>query len=328
MGYTYAMGNWVDLTIIVVLLYYLVSGWQTGLIYLGESLVSYLISLWLALRYHGVVGDFIGEKVGVAPVWATVLGYVVVAGISQLILGEVGNFLTSKIPKTAHHSKTNTWLGAIVSLLNGFIVIAFVLIVLLVLPLKGTLKKDIRDSRVASALVQLSQRYGGEVANELDDATRKAITFFTIEPASSERVSLDVSVTEKDISVDAVSEEILLAKVNQERSRAGVSNLVPDEDLRYLAREYSRDMFLRKYFSHINPEGENVGDRMKNRGLSYQVVGENLAYAPDVDTAHIGLMNSPGHKRNILDPSFRKIGIGAIDGGIYGKMFTQIFVKE
>ena len=52
-----------------------------------------------------------------------------------------------------------------------------------------------------------------------------------------------------------------------------------------------------------------------------------MALAPNVDRAHTGLMNSEGHKRNILDPAFGKIGIGVVDGGVYGKMFTQVFTE-
>ena len=66
---------------------------------------------------------------------------------------------------------------------------------------------------------------------------------------------------------------------------------------------------------------------MDRAGISYSIAGENLALAPSVVRAHDGLMNSSGHRRNILDPAFTKIGIGAIDGGVYGKMFTQIFTN-
>jgi len=44
-----------------------------------------------------------------------------------------------------------------------------------------------------------------------------------------------------------------------------------------------------------------------------------------LSTAHNGLMNSEGHRANILEPEFRKIGIGVIDNGVYGKMFVQVF---
>ena len=49
------------------------------------------------------------------------------------------------------------------------------------------------------------------------------------------------------------------------------------------------------------------------------------ALAPTVVIAHEGLMNSPGHRANILNPRFRRVGIGVADGGMHGKMFTQNF---
>lgn len=320
--------NWIDVVILVTLVYYIISGWQTGIIYLAESFVSYLISLWLALRYHAAVGMFLSEKFGVSSLWSTVLGYLVIGFISQMVMSEILRFLLLKIPKSAHRSKVNSWLGAFVSLFNACVVVTFVLIVLLALPLRGTLKADIQESKLATVLVQLAQRYGGGVTDVVGNAAHKAVTFFTVEPTSKERVDLDVHVTPADLSVDVASEDVMLSQVNQERKKVGAQPLVLDTEAREIARAYSKDMFLRKYFSHVSPEGKNVADRMKEHGLSYEVVGENLAYAPDEPTAHEGLMNSPGHKRNILDPEFEKIGIGAVDGGMNGKMFTQIFIKD
>ena len=98
-----------------------------------------------------------------------------------------------------------------------------------------------------------------------------------------------------------------------------------DKDLLRLARAHSRDMFIRGYFAHVNPDGEDPFDRMNEAGIIYQVAGENLALAPNVDLAHDGLMNSPGHRANILTAEFGLVGIGCIDGGSYGKMFSQEF---
>jgi len=60
-------------------------------------------------------------------------------------------------------------------------------------------------------------------------------------------------------------------------------------------------------------------------GITFNVVGENLALSPTLLIAHTGLMNSEGHRKNILDPAFHHLGIGVIDNGIYGKIFVQIF---
>jgi uncharacterized protein YkwD len=92
-----------------------------------------------------------------------------------------------------------------------------------------------------------------------------------------------------------------------------------------VARDYARDMWQRNYFGHVSPEGKSVADRLDEAGITFQVVGENLALAPTLTTAHIGLMNSEGHRANILEPDFKRVGIGVIDNGIYGKLFVQIF---
>ncbi|MEO5953203.1 MAG: CAP domain-containing protein, partial [Chloroflexia bacterium] len=65
--------------------------------------------------------------------------------------------------------------------------------------------------------------------------------------------------------------------------------------------------------------------RMDTAGITYRTAGENLALAPSLDIAHEGLMNSPGHRANILNADFGRVGIGVLDGGVYGKMFVQEF---
>ena len=77
-------------------------------------------------------------------------------------------------------------------------------------------------------------------------------------------------------------------------------------------------MFANGYFSHYDQHNTSPFDRMKSVGISYTSAGENLALAPNVNLAMQGLMNSPGHRANILSTSFHKVGIGVVDGGIRG----------
>jgi uncharacterized protein YkwD len=117
----------------------------------------------------------------------------------------------------------------------------------------------------------------------------------------------------------------MVVLVNQERASRGISPLVVDPTMRDVARAYSRDMFLNKYFSHYDPKGHDAAYRLQHADVQFFVAGENLAFAPTLKIAHQGLMNSEGHQKNILDPQFHRVGIGIIDGGIWGKMFTQEF---
>ena len=85
-------------------------------------------------------------------------------------------------------------------------------------------------------------------------------------------------------------------------------------------------MIDKYFFGHTSPTYGTPFDALKINGITYRYAGENLAGAPTVVRAHTGLMNSPGHRANILTPNFTHIGIGIVDGGPYGKMYTQTFI--
>ncbi|NPV53571.1 MAG: hypothetical protein HPY71_08605 [Firmicutes bacterium] len=118
----------------------------------------------------------------------------------------------------------------------------------------------------------------------------------------------------------------MLDLINQERSRAGLAPLQVDMRLVELARQKSADMIARNYFSHYSPTYGSPFDMLKRAGISYRAAGENIAGAPTVAQAHSALMSSEGHRANILNPSYNRVGIGIVNGGPYGKMFTQLFI--
>lgn len=319
--------NWIDWVIIGILLYYGYQGWIAGFADLGFTFVTFFLSLWLAIKFHTPVGDFFSEKFGIAPMWTTVLGYILVAFVAEIILSEVAALVIDKIPKKVLSSKINKWFGIVISLFNGLVIISFVLLVILALPLRGTIRDDIKKSAIGNFLATNTEKYGGPIKSTIEQAKEAAIKFRTIEPGSKERVALDVAPTAKDLEVDDPSEREMLALINEARVSGGLRPLTVDVRTVTVARAHSRDMFLRRYFSHVNPEGEDGGDRLDKAGIQYTVAGENLAYSPDVETAHQGLMNSPGHRRNILEPSFGHIGIGIIRTERYGMMVTQDFTN-
>ena len=92
-----------------------------------------------------------------------------------------------------------------------------------------------------------------------------------------------------------------------------------------VARAHSADMFARGYFSHVTPEGTSPFDRMKREKVRFLAAGENLALGQTLNICHRGLMNSPGHRANILSKAFGRVGIGILDGGFHGLMITQNF---
>ncbi len=116
----------------------------------------------------------------------------------------------------------------------------------------------------------------------------------------------------------------VLALVNEERARAGLSPVTVDEELCRVAQVKSEDMKSEGYFSHTSPRYGSPFDMMKQFGISYRTAGENIAmgYATP-ETVMEGWMNSEGHRANILKSDFTKIGIGYCAEGNY---WVQMFV--
>jgi len=123
----------------------------------------------------------------------------------------------------------------------------------------------------------------------------------------------------------SAGEQQMLNLVNQERVAAGLQPLQVDMALVKLARLKAREMIDKGYFAHQSPTYGSPFEMIKAAGIEYRYAGENLAGASTVDSAHKNLMNSPGHRANILNDNYTKAGIGVVDGGPYGKMFVQLF---
>lgn len=99
--------------------------------------------------------------------------------------------------------------------------------------------------------------------------------------------------------------------VNAARVQKGLAPLSYSSTLTQTARKHSQDMAENGYFDHINLAGQSPFERMKNDGISYKVAAENLAYGQVSSIyAHHGLMNSLGHRKNILNKEVTSLGVG------------------
>jgi uncharacterized YkwD family protein len=123
------------------------------------------------------------------------------------------------------------------------------------------------------------------------------------------------------------TEEVQMIEfVNHARTAAGLPALTADSALTHTARLKSQDMIKLNYFAHQSPTYGSPFDMMSQFGIDFQTAGENIACNQTVAAAHQALMNSQGHRENILNESFVYIGIGIISGGPCGQMYTQQFV--
>ena len=113
--------------------------------------------------------------------------------------------------------------------------------------------------------------------------------------------------------------------VNKERTQRGLQPLKVNLEVTKVARVKAQDMIDKNYFSHQSPTYGSPFEMLNKFGIQYRTAGENLAGNQTVAAAHQGLMNSEGHRANILNGNYTEIGIGVVDGGPYGKMFVQLF---
>jgi uncharacterized protein YkwD len=315
--------NYIDIIIILVLLYFATEAWRHGFWVILADFISFLGSILISLRIYKFISDFLKNTFSLSFSMANALGFLLTAIIVEAILGFFLGYLISKIPKKLWKNKLNKFLAILPGLGEGVILISFLLTLIVAFPVKPSIKTDIIKSKIGSYFLKETAGVEKRVNEIFGGVIEDSLTYFTIKPGSKETVSLSIEVLE--LKVDNEAEKEIFQLVNEERKKIGVKELIWNEKVAEVARNHAFDMWQRKYFGHFSPEGGDVGDRLNKAKIKYSLVGENLALAPTVKTAHLGLMNSEGHRENILEPRFSKIGIGVVDNGVYGKMFVEVF---
>lgn len=141
------------------------------------------------------------------------------------------------------------------------------------------------------------------------------------------RAEAAVTVTPPPKATTADEELRMIALVNQERQKAGLPSLILNPELTKVARIKSQDMLDNDYFDHYSPVYGNPDDMMRYFGIAFNVAGENLAWNfRSITAAHQALMDSDGHRANILHPELSEIGIGIIETSRGYYYITQLFI--
>jgi hypothetical protein len=144
---------------------------------------------------------------------------------------------------------------------------------------------------------------------------------------------MTVEVTRDDVppSDAREAERRLLAMLNRDRQAANLAALVWDDRVADVARKHSVDMHATKIVAHISPTTGSAADRVRVGKIKTAVVLENVARAYGLAEAHGGLMNSPGHRANIMSHSATHVGIGIVLGEeVSGRreiFVTQVFTR-
>ncbi|HET9017044.1 MAG TPA: CvpA family protein [Thermomicrobiaceae bacterium] len=318
--------NWVDVLIVVVVLLGALAGLRRGFLRGALDLVLVAIGLLAGAVAYRPAAALITHFVHRSGVAINVLGFAAVALIVQGILSLVAAVVLGPPVSLVRAFRPFRVLDDVAGIVPGAVKGA-VLATLLVLA--GSLitlgagpDAALQQSQLAHDLLTQSAR----ATTWTQGRTGLNLADFTIitEPSSEAGIQLPFRFT-NGLTVDQADEQRMLQMLNQARTSHGLKPLTMDPKLQATARAHSREMFELGYFSHTSPVSGTVLDRFKAAGITYTAAGENLAYAPDVTIAERSLMQSPGHRANILSPDFTRVGIGIIVAPTGGKMFTQDF---
>ena len=315
--------NGVDLLLILIIGLSIWSGWRKGFLLGTTGLLIWMGSLLAAFFFYKYLAQWIESLTVIFGLWTAPLSFLLTALLARGILSSIANFFLKNTTEETHAHGINRFLGLLPGSANGAINAVIASALLLSLPLFEGINQQAQDSRLAARFMPMAEWLEDELSPVFNPAVQQTLNRLTVKPGSDETVMLPYKVTKVRPRPDLEAQ--MLELVNEERRKAGLNPLAPDPEMTAVARAHSTDMFARGYFAHNNLDGKTPFDRMRAAGVKFRNAGENLALAQTLFIAHKGLMNSPGHRANILEPSFGRLGIGIMDGGLYGLMISQEF---
>lgn len=316
--------NWLDLVIILLLAYSAYAGTKGGFLLGIIELVGIVVSITIPLALW-VPGGHLLASMGVAKPVSGLAAFFVILIIVMFVYFTVMHMICKKILKHLKASVINKYLGAITGIIRGIIVISMLATLAAVSPVSPVSQGSLDGSFITQQMLKTTLSMTASISQTFGTAVHEAMGFVTVNPSSTE--SIDLGYKAANPVIDESAENEMLTLVNQERTSRGVPALTLDRTIRNVARNYSIYMLQNGFFAHTAPNGSTPVMRMQAGGVRFTIAGENLAYAPTVEIAHSGLMKSPGHRANILNPEYKRIGIGVAHAGKYRTVFTQNFAR-
>jgi len=314
--------NWIDLILVLIVLLAIIAGWYRGFISSMLSLLVWAGSFVIAYLFYPYVASFIDKLFDAGP-WLLAISFILTAIVAGTLLSILAGYIARAAPIQAHQSIINRFLGIIPGAIMGYLYAVIFSAIILALPIRDGITERVRNSQLGVQLAMQSEWANRKLAPVFDEAVRQTINSLTVQPNSDEKINLTFKIDNATAKPNYEVE--MLQMINGERQKRGLKPLVADPEMLQLARAHSQDMFAKGYFAHDDLNGKDPFDRMRTANIHFETAGENLALAQTVEIAHVNLMNSPGHRANILNPSFGRVGIGILDGGFYGLMISQEF---
>lgn len=318
--------NALDIALILIVVALTIVGMRRGFLLGSYELVFAALALLLAARLYrplaGVLGGLIDAREAVLNVMAFVIIIVVCQLVATATVGRVANWLRQATGYVPGGATLDRLAGIAPGFVQGLLAATILTLLVGFLP-SGTLAgEQLAESRLGLRLYRESSNVALQA---VDAAGIQLADFVALTPRSSGDGYLLPFKVSDGLETDAEAEQAMLELVNGERLAIGLSALELDDALTVVGRAHAIEMFNEGYFAHESPLTGSPFDRLEAAGLGYRLAGENLAFAPNVEIAHEGLMDSPGHRANILEAGFGRVGIAAVCSAEHGVMFVQVF---
>ena len=313
--------NYLDLILLIVIFLFCWIGFKKGFFSLFFQLIKWTGALLLAFFLCRDIVPIINTNFIIQDQWQLPISFTLVFLFAFHLLS-LSIFLVKKVLKPAiHQNVINRFAGIIPGILFGLLTAIFIVKVSAA-SLWQEVTTEVRQGAIAKPLNNSASWVTNKITNDFNlQAQQKISGAFEVGPG----VNLSEEFKSNNFSLRPDLGKQLLQLVNNERSAIGLKKVNEDAFLQNAARRHAEDMFKRGYFSHETPEGTDPFERMKQLNIRFKAAGENLAHSNSLLSAHNGLMNSPGHRANILNAHFSRLGIAILDGGNKGLMIVEEF---
>jgi uncharacterized protein YkwD len=320
--------NLLDLAIILMLITGVGMGIQRGFLRTSLDLIVLVTAAFAGARLYRPVSDMfesmLGAQGAIINAMSLVLGALVVLMLLNLLIAWSVTPHLSALRISAPIRVADNGFGVLPGIAYGVLFGAMLTLTLGLVSIGDSVDQALADSSFAKQLRAAATSATTGLARQ----TGMDLADFTYVVVPEEETTYRVPPTgDSDLEAEEGYEADLFELVNRERVERGLSMLSYDTSLVPVARAHSQEMLELGYFSHVSPNTGTLGDRLNDAEVEYTAAGENLAYAPDVGIAHRGLMQSDGHRANVLDPSWERIGIGILSAPDGTIMVTQLFAR-
>lgn len=290
------------------------------------SLASWILAVAAAFAFQGPAAAVVDVIVPLPNPLAAAIGFFAVVVGAEAVLSVGGHLAIRPIVAVVRRNRfshADRILGTVPAAMRSLFIVAVAILAMEALPVASEVKAAVETSRTGRVVSAQLAALEPEITALTSQLGGSPLLVTRIGEDQTERLGLPEGI---QLVADPVAERQLFDLVNEERTQHALGPFTRDERLVPVARAHSEEMFKLRYFSHDSPVTGSLFDRLRAARIGYTRAGENLAYAQSVAVAHRALVDSPGHRENILRPEFRRIGIGVISAGAYGKIVTQLFL--